>query len=114
MKITREQFIRGFNAIKASHDRCRVINEAARKAGQEDFEIGTDPAIYELRKLLEEWCGDIGEDARMGTDIDYALYEGGEVTPFKGAEPFIMDSAEAVWSFWMHSKTGPFRPEVLK
>lgn len=120
MMITREQFIRGFNAIKASHDRRDAINTAARAAGMIDFDAGDDPVVYELRRQLEERCGD-RRDADgpfppgQGTgDIEYALYEGGEVVPFEGAEPYVMDDAESVWRFWMHSKTGPFRSEAAE
>lgn len=107
MSITREQFIRGFNALRASFDRQSAMNEAARKAGIEDYDHGQDPVVYELQRQLEERCQDV-DDPVVGTAISYALHEGDIVRPAAGAEQFRMNSAETVWRWWQETATGPF------
>jgi|GEM_PF-1947476 len=112
--ITREQFIRGFNAIRLSFGRSTAMNIAALEAGLEDYNHGQDPVAYELQTQLEERCNDTFDDPHVGTAISYGLHECGLVRPRGGAEEFRMDSAEAVWRWWEETKTGPFRPIPLK
>lgn len=112
MTITREQFIRGFKAIGAHYAGRDKIEEAMRAAGWDDSRLGFDPVVQELQRQLQERCGDTTNDPYVGTDISYALTERGVVEPGNGAEPFIMDSAEAVWRWWEETKTGPFRAGV--
>ena len=110
MAITREQFIRGFNALQASFDRPRAMNQAAKKAGIEDYEHGLDPVAFELQRQLEERCDDVddGDWGSSGSAISYGLHEGHIVTPGAGRESFRMNTAEAVWRWWEETKTGPF------
>ena len=107
MSITREQFIRGFNALRASFDRQSAMNTAALQAGIEDYDYGQDPVVYELQRQLEERCADKDEPV-VGTAIAYALHERNLVRPHAGADQFLMDSAEAVWRWWQETETGPF------
>nr|WP_313040379.1 hypothetical protein [Brevundimonas diminuta] len=111
MTITRDQFIRGFNAIRASFGRQTAMNVAALEAGIEDYDYGQDPVAYELQKQLEERCNDTVDDPHVGTAISYGLHEGGLVRPHDSAEEFRMNSAEAVWRWWEETKTGPFTME---
>lgn len=108
MTITRDQFIRGFNAIRLSFARQTAMNVAALEAGIEDYDHGQDPVAYELQRQLEERCGDTTDDKYVGTMISYGLHEGGECTPAAGAASFRVDNAEAVWRWWEETKTGPF------
>ncbi|MGH6977952.1 MAG: hypothetical protein ACRED4_01445 [Brevundimonas sp.] len=108
MTISREQFIRGFNAIRQAFARRDIINDAGRAAGREDFDVGTDPVVYELQRQLEERCGDAKEDM-TGTAISYGLHEGHIVSTGEGRESFRMNTAEAVWRWWEETETGPFR-----
>lgn len=108
MKITRDQFVRGFNAIQASFDRQRAMNQAAKMAGIEDYDHGQDPVAFELQRQLEERCADIDEGQPGGSAISYGLHEGHIVTPGVGRESFRMNTAEAVWRWWEETKTGPF------
>lgn len=108
--ITREQFIRGFTAIRVSFGRSTAMNIAALEAGIEDYNHGQDPVAYELQTQLEERCNDTFDDPQVGTAISYGLHECGLVRPAEDAEEFRMDSAEAVWRWWEETKTGPFSP----
>ena len=113
MKITREQFIRGFNAVRASFERQHLMNEAAKTAGIEDYDHGQDPVAYELQRQLEERCDELVVGKVVGTAISYGLCEGHIVTPGAGMESFRMNTAEAVWRWWEETKTGPFRSATL-
>lgn len=108
--ITRDQFIRGFTAIRLSFGRSTAMNIAALDAGIEDYNHGQDPVAYELQTQLEERCNDTFDDPLVGTAISYGLHECGLVRPWDGAEEFRMDNPEAVWRWWEETKTGPFEP----
>lgn len=110
MTITREQFIRGFNAIRASFGRQTAMNVAALEAGIEDYDYGQDPVAYELQKQLEERCNDRA-DGIAGTMISYALHEMGECSDPSIGLTLKVASAEAVWRWWEETKTGPFTME---
>lgn len=108
--ITRDQFIRGFNAIQAHYAGRTLIEQAMFDAGWEDSRIGYDPIVIELRHQLEERCADTVNDPYTGTLIDYALNEGGECSDASIGLALKVDSAEAVWRWWEETKTGPFSP----
>ncbi|ASE39112.1 hypothetical protein [Brevundimonas vesicularis] len=107
--ITRDQFIRGFNAIVSHYDGRTKIETAMFDAGWEDCRIGYDPVVIELQHQLEERCNDVCAGAG-GTMIDYALNEGGECSDPSVGLTLKVDSAEAVWRWWEETKTGPFEP----
>lgn len=111
MKITKEQFVRGFDAIKAQHRAEEEITRLAGRHGNPEFSLGHSPVTVELIRQLQERCDDPDTSDSFGSDIQYALYERNMVTPSEGAEPFRMDSAETVWRWWEETKTGPFTPE---
>lgn len=106
--ITRDQFIRGFNAIRTHYAGRALIEQAMFDAGWEDSRIGYDPVVIELRHQLEERCGDTADDPYTGTLIDYALNEGGECSDPSVGLALKVDCAEAVWTWWEQTKTGPF------
>lgn len=111
--ITRDQFIRGFNAIVSHYDGRTKIETAMFDAGWEDCRIGYDPVVIELRLQLEERCNDIVVEMG-GTLIDYALNEGGECSDPSIGLALKVDSAEAAWTWWEKTKTGPFDPTAGK
>lgn len=106
--ITRDQFIRGFDAIKTHHASRRSIEDAALAAGWDEFNIGYDPIARELQRQLEERCGDTTDDPHFGTEISYALNEKGRCSTADGLISMTVDSAEALWTWWERTKTGPF------
>lgn len=60
--ITRSQFIRAFNALKADQARRDAVEEAAIQHGMESFCLGSSPVANALEDLLTEVCRD-REDA---------------------------------------------------
>ncbi len=111
MKITKEQFVRGFDAVRAQHAAETAMEKLAAEHGNPEFSLGHSPVTVELIRQLEERCDDPDVSDASGSDIQYALYERNMVTTSEGAEPFRMDTAEAVWRWWEETKTGPFKPE---
>lgn len=109
MTITRDQFIRGFNAVRLAFGRQTAMNIAALENGLDDFSLGLDPAVYELQRQLEERCGD-DPGCRLGTMISYALHERMECGDPSAGVTMTVDSAEALWTWWEKTKTGPFSP----
>lgn len=110
MKITKEQFIRGFDAVKAQHAAENALTKLAAEHGNPEFSLGHSPVTVELIRQLQDRCDDPDVNDAFGSDIQYALYEQNMVTTSEGAEPFRMDTAEAVWRWWEETKTGPFTP----
>lgn len=108
MKITKEQFVRGFAAIQNQHAVETAMAKLAAAHGNPEFALGHSPVTQELIRQLEERCDDADDSATYGSDIQYALYERGRVVPMEGAEPFVVDSAETVWRLWEESGSGPF------
>lgn len=106
--ISFDQFIRGFTALRHSFGRRTAINIAALESGWEDFDVGTDPIVYELQRQLEERCGDVERVATFGTMISYGLWECLECTPGPGIEPFRVHDGASVWRWWEVTVTGPF------
>lgn len=108
MTITRDQFIRGFSAIEEHYRGRKAIEDAMLDAGWDQSAIGYDPVVTELRIQLEERCGDTFDDPQTGTMISFALNEKGEC----GWRDILMtvDGAEALWTWWERTETGPFRP----
>lgn len=117
MKITREQFIRGFDAIKESYARRQRINAALNVEQDFTCDIGTDPAIYEFQRLLEEWTGDRADDngpwpedcaAEGCISLGLADPQFMSVTDEDGKLMPHLTSAEEIWAMWGATKTGPF------
>lgn len=119
MTITRDQFIRGFNALKAAHDRRHRINEILAEGNDGHQDVGLDPAIRELERQLEERCRDREDDNGPWPDND-----GAEGDISLGLCPFEMKisdesgttiphlrTAEEIWARWERDGAGPFRPE---
>lgn len=105
MMITREQFIRGFNALKAARDRRARINAILNEGGDGRQDIGLDPAVRELEQQLVERCrdhedenGPWPENSGWTGDISFGL---------------SWTTAEEIWAKWEETKTGPFRPLPL-
>ncbi len=112
MTITFEQFERGFTAIRLSFARRTAVSIAAMEAGYEDFEMATDPVVYELQRQLQERCNDFEDDPHVGSMISYGLHEQGMCTPDQGAERFKVHDAASVWRWWQETKTGPFAEQA--
>lgn len=110
--ITRDQFIRGFRAIEAHYAGRASIEKAMEGAGWEDCRIGYDPVVLELEHQLAERCGD-DVKALGGSMISYALNERHECSDPASGLTLKVDSAEAVWTWWEATKTGPFQPLTL-
>lgn len=108
--ITRDQFIRGFSAIEQHYASRSEIEDAMARAGWQDASMGTDPIAAELRHQLEERCNDTDDDPLVGTYISYALHEKGRCTDKSGLVSLVLDSAEALWTWWERTGTGPFVP----
>lgn len=110
--ITREQFVRGFNAIVAHYAGRASIEKAMEAAGWEDCRFGYDPVVMELEHQLAERCGD-DVKALGGSMISYALNERHECSDPASGLTLKVDSAEAVWTWWEATNTGPFaRPPI--
>lgn len=110
--ITRDQFIRGFRAIEAHYAGRASIEKAMEAAGWEDCRFGYDPVVLELEHQLAERCGD-DVKALGGSMISYALNERHECSDPATGLTLKVDSAEAVWTWWEATKTGPFAPLTL-
>ena len=125
MMISRDQFIRGFNALKTDQARRHAIEQAAIQNGVEDFCLGSNPVAMELEDLLTELCRDREDadrpwpaDSCGEGDISLALHWSsfGSVRDGVTGE-HIRDfptSAEEVWEMWEREQTGPFRPAQAK
>lgn len=112
MIITRNQFIRGFRAVRKHLDGARSVREAAEAAGWRELEVGDEAICDELMRQLTERCDD--EDRPVGNSkslIEYALWdaEGVEDT---GDGVFDFRQPEEVWRFWEEGKTGPFKKAI--
>lgn len=105
--ITRDQFIRGFRAIEAHYAGRASIEKAMEAAGWEDCRFGYDPVVLELEHQLAERCGD-DVKALGGSMISYALNERHECSDPASGLTLKVDSAEAVWTWWETTQTGPF------
>lgn len=120
MSITREQFIRGFNALKAEIERRSLIEQTAIDAGLQDFNMGSSPVANELEQQLVERCRDRWDDSGPWPEDSYG--EGEISLALHYADTPIYDedhvrqpnlsTAEEVWAQWEATQTGPFRPEV--
>ena len=116
--ISREQFIRSFDALKASQERRDRINAAMNDDSQSfPCDIGTDPAVWELQQLLEAWTrdrwddnGPWPEDACGEGDISLGLSPiPMGIHDHLGNELPHRTTAEDIWAMWERTKTGPFR-----
>ena len=119
--ITREQFIRGFNALKADEARRVAVELAAVQAGMEGFDLGVNQLAHELETLLAELCraredddGPWPEDSCGEDDISLALHWTGIGSITDGVTGEVIrdfpTTAEGVWEMWERERTGPFRP----
>lgn len=119
MNITREQFIRGFNALKDARAARDATEQAAMNAGFEGFDLGCNPLANELELLLGELCRVREDDAgpwppdAIGEDdlslcLHWSPYH--SVTDDQGNKIDFPTTAEDLWSMWEREKTGPFRP----
>jgi hypothetical protein len=122
MMITREQFIRGFNALKAAQDRRARINAILNEGGDGHQDIGLDPAVRELEQQLVERCrdhedenGPWPENSGWEGDISCGLFDPGfmTITDQQGNALPHLTTAEEIWAKWEKTKTGPFRPLPL-
>lgn len=118
MKITREQFIRGFRAVQAQHVFEDAQEALATQHGNRDFTAGSSPLTAELIRQLEERCGDRRDEHGLAWpsgeglgDIEYALYEGGDAE--QGDVKIKLDGAEALWEWWSQTRSGPFKPDEV-
>ncbi len=118
MTITRDQFIRGFNAIKAAYVRRDRLNAILVEGNDGHQDVGLDPAVRELEQQLVDRCRD-HEDAdgpwpeNSGAEGDISLGlcplpmtihdEAGNRLPH-------LTTAEDIWAMWERTSTGPFRP----
>jgi hypothetical protein len=119
MTITKEQFVRGFNALRVSYARRQAVNEALDKENDFGCDIGSDPTYSELIRQLEDRCrcredayGDWPEDSCGETDIEIALMDrtSCSVTDEQGNRIDFPSTAEGLWAWWERTKTGPFLP----
>ncbi|CAM2823202.1 hypothetical protein [Brevundimonas diminuta] len=119
MNITREQFIRCFNALKAAQAARDATEQAAVNAGFEGFDLGCNPLAHELECLLGELCrvredddGPWPSDSPGEDDLSLALHwvGFGRVTDEHDNEVDFPRTAEALWEMWEREKAGPFRP----
>lgn len=117
--ITREQFIRGFNALKADIARRDAIETVAERLGLESFCLGSSPVANELERQLVERCraredenGPWPEDSYGEDDISLALHHEtlGGVVDEHGNRIAFPTTPEGVWEMWEREKAGPFRP----
>lgn len=118
MTITRDQFIRGFNALKATQDRRNRLNEILNEGGDGHADIGVDPGVRELERQLEERCRDRWDDD--GPWPDDCCGEGDISIGLSPIPMTISDehdnilphltTAEDIWDMWETTRTGPFRP----
>lgn len=109
MTITKEQFIRGFTAIRNHLKGAQSLREAAEAVGWRDLDVADEGLCDELAQQLRERCGDdanrpVGNSNSL---IEYALWdaEGEEDT---GDGWFDLRLPEEVWRFWEQTLTGPF------
>ena len=117
MTIIRDQFIRGFSALKASDARRERLNAAFGNDQDFNCDVGGDPAYFELLAQLEERCrakededGPWPENEGGESDIAFALIEGlGPVYDEAGGGIDMPATAEGLWAMWEQSGTGPFR-----
>lgn len=119
MSITREQFIRGFYALKDAQVGRNTVEEAARDAGFEYFDMGCNPLAAELERQLVERCrareddnGPWPDDCDGEDDISIGLHWGdgfGSITDSEGNQLPILTTPEDIWAMWEETKTGPFR-----
>lgn len=119
--ITRGQFVRAFNALKADQARRDAVEQSAIQHGMESFCLGSSPVANELEDLLAELCRDREDengpwpaDSCGEGDISLALHWTtiGSITDGVTGE-VIRDfptTAEGVWEMWERERTGPFRP----
>lgn len=119
MTITRDQFIRGFNALKDAEAARNAVEGAASQHGFEGFDLGASPLANELERQLVERCraredehGPWPDDSCGEDDISLALHfaDIGSITDADGRR--IRDfptTAEGVWAMWERERTGPFR-----
>ena len=119
--ITRDQFIRAFNALKSAQEGRTAVEKAAADAGIEYFDLGANPVANELEDLLAELCRDREDengpwpaDSCGEGDISLALHWTGVGSILDGVTgEHIRDfptTAEGVWEMWERERTGPFRP----
>lgn len=121
MTITREQFIRGFNALKADKTRRDAIETVADRLGLSGFDMGCNPVANELEQQLVERCRDKEDDSGPWPEdscgegdialalhyFDVAIYDEND-----RRQPNLT-TAEEVWDHWEATKTGPFRQAVI-
>lgn len=115
--ITREQFVRGFNALKAAQDRRQRLNAILAEGNDGHQDVGLDPATRELERQLEERCRDCeGDDgpwpSDCGAEGDISI--GLSTIPMSisdqhGNRLDHLTTAEEIWTMWERTKTGPFR-----
>lgn len=119
MTITREQFIRGFNALKDAQAARDATEQAAINAGFEGFDLGCNPLAKELERLLGELCRVREDDAgpwpadSCGEDdlslcLHWSPYH--SITDDQGNTIDFPTTPEDLWSMWERDRAGPFRP----
>lgn len=119
MNITREQFIRGFDALRANQAARETTERAAIEAGLEGFDLGYNPLSNELERLLGELCrvredddGPWPSDSCGEDDLSLALHWSGHtrIDDEHGNAIDFPNTAEALWAKWEAEMSGPFRP----
>lgn len=106
-KITRDQFMRGMEAI-ARYRTMRDEVEAALAAGGCNSDgLAGDSLLDELVDQLSERCGD-ERDPVAGTMIGWVLWEGGgDITEADGTSRMVT-TPEELWTYWETVREGPF------
>jgi hypothetical protein len=111
-EITRDQFLRGIEAINAHNRLVKVVYDAFAAAGEDRVDgLGASRLLNELSRQLEERCNDPNVPMQ-GSMIDYVLYEqGGLVIEADGSKRMV-NTPELLWSYWEETGCGPFEATV--
>lgn len=106
--ITREQFLRGIEAINRYRAMVRAVGAAMLAGGAGAPEdLGGQALHEELTRQIEERCGDPSRDP-FGSDIEYMLYDaGGPVIEADGTRRMV-NTPELLWRYWEETGRGPF------
>jgi len=114
MQITREQFLRGCEAINSYRALVHTVHDAMSAADCEPMNgLGGDAICSELTRQLEERCND--PSSKYGSLIEYMLYDcggpiiiaDGKIDHDDGSE-WMVNTPELLWTYWQETGSGPF------
>lgn len=106
--ITKDQFIRGMDAIEAHRDLKAAVDAVLEMAGCEpSTDMGGGKLLDEIVTQLEERCND-PVAGLVASAIGWVVWEGGGDVIEDDGRQFSVRTPDELWTWWETTERGPF------